>query len=58
MFAGALYKVNETIKCIMQRRTKDITLKTVIIFANGLRVSASEFLGDPAFSAENLDLDG
>lgn len=46
-----------TIKSIMQRRTKDITLKTVIMLADGLQISLSEFLDDPSFSAENLDLE-
>lgn len=46
-----------TIKSIMQRRTKDITLKTIIMLAEGLEISASEFIGDPAFLANNLDLE-
>ena len=46
-----------TIKSIMQRRTKGITLKTVIMLACGVGVSASEFLDDEAFNCENLDLD-
>lgn len=45
-----------TIKSIMQRRTKDINLKTIIMLADGLNISASEFLNDPSFSAENLEL--
>lgn len=46
-----------TIKSIMQRRTKNITLKTVIMLANGLGVSVSEFLNSPSFDANNIDLD-
>ncbi len=46
-----------TIKSIMQRRTKNITLKTVIMLANGLGVSVSEFLNYPSFDANNIDLD-
>ena len=46
-----------TIKSILQRRTTGISLKTVILLANGLGISASEFLDDPAFSVENLDID-
>ena len=46
-----------TIKSIMQRRTKGITLKTIIMFANGLGVTPSEFLNDEIFLADNLDLD-
>lgn len=45
-----------TIKSIMQRRTKGISLKTVIMLAHGLNVKLSEFLDDEMFSVENLDL--
>ena len=46
-----------TIKSIMQRRTKGISLKTVILLAYGLGISPSEFLNDEAFNADNLELD-
>ncbi len=46
-----------TIKSIMQRRTKDISLKTIIMLSDGLKISPSEFLNDSAFFAENLNLD-
>ena len=46
-----------TIKSIMHRRTKDITLKTIIMLSDGLKVSPSEFLNDPSFNIENLTLD-
>lgn len=46
-----------TIKSIMQRRTTGISLKTVIMLANGLGITPSEFIDDPAFLAENLDLE-
>ena len=46
-----------TIKSIMQRRTTGISLKTVIMLANGLGVTPSEFIDDPSFLAENLDLE-
>ena len=46
-----------TIKSIMQRRTKGITLKTIIMLANGLGISPSEFINDKMFLAENLDLE-
>ncbi len=46
-----------TIKSIMQRRTKNITLKTVIMLANGLSISVSEFLNDDSFNPDNLDLE-
>lgn len=46
-----------TIKSIMQRRTKGITLKTIIMLADGLQISPSEFIDDSSFYAENLNLD-
>lgn len=46
-----------TIKSIMQRRTKGITLKTIILLAHGLGVTPSEFIDDEMFLAENLDLE-
>ena len=46
-----------TIKSIFQRRTKGITLKTIIMLSLGLEITPSEFLDDSAFIAENLDLD-
>ena len=45
-----------TIKSIMQRKTKGISLKTVIMLARGLGLRLSEFLDDDIFTAENLDL--
>ncbi|MDE6850343.1 MAG: helix-turn-helix domain-containing protein [Clostridia bacterium] len=46
-----------TIKSIMQRKTKGITLKTVIMLAHGLGVKPSEFIDDDMFLAENLDFE-
>lgn len=46
-----------TIKSIMQRRTKGISLKTIIMLANGLEITPSEFLNNEIFLADNLDLD-
>ena len=46
-----------TIKSIMQRRTKGITLKTIIMLANGLGITPSEFINDEMFLADNLDLE-
>ncbi len=46
-----------TIKSIMQRRTKGITLKTIIMLSDGLGIKPSEFIDDPAFLADNLKLD-
>ena len=46
-----------TIKSIMQRRTKGITLKTIIMLADGLGITPSEFINDKSFWAENLELE-
>lgn len=46
-----------TLKSIMQRRTKGISLKTIILLAEGLGISASEFIADESFSSKNLDLE-
>ena len=46
-----------TLKSIMQRRTKGITLKTIILLSHGLGISPSEFINDNGFNAENLDLE-
>ena len=45
-----------TMKSIMQKRTKSIDFKNVILLAYGLNISPSEFINDQSFSAENLDL--
>ena len=46
-----------TIKSIMQRRTKGITLKTIIMLADGLSITPSEFINDESFLAKNLELE-
>ena len=46
-----------TIKSIMQRRTKNITLKTISMLADGLKISPAEFLEDKTFQVENLKID-
>ena len=46
-----------TIKSIMQRRTKGISLKTIILLANGLGITPAEFINDKAFWAENLNIE-
>lgn len=45
-----------TIKSIMQRRTKGIELKTIILLSHGLNITPREFIDD-SFIANNLDLD-
>ncbi len=46
-----------TLKSIMQKRTKGISFKTIILLANGLGMTPAEFIDDEAFSADNLELE-
>ena len=46
-----------TIKSIMQRRTKTINLKTIILLSAGLGITPSEFMDHENFLADNLDLE-
>ena len=41
----------------MQKRTKGIDLKTIILLAHGFKIKPSEFIDDDGFLAENLDLE-
>lgn len=46
-----------TIKSIMQRKTNNITLKTLMMLSDGLGIKLIDFLNDPSFDSKNLDLD-
>ena len=46
-----------TIKSIMQKRTRGISLKTIILLTYGLDLSPSEFINNSSSLAENLDLE-
>lgn len=46
-----------TIKSIMQRRTKTINFKTIILLASGLGLEPWEFIHDDCFCVENLDIE-
>jgi len=46
-----------TVKSIMQKRAKGVELKTIICLAHGLGVTPWEFINDPMFLYENLDLE-
>ena len=46
-----------TLKSIMQKRTKGIELKTIILLSEGLGITASEFISGESFSSKNLDLE-
>ena len=45
-----------TIKSIMQKKTKSIDLKTIILLAKGVNVTPSEFINSEEFLADNLDI--
>ena len=45
-----------TVKSIMQKRTKNITLKTIILFASGLNITPSKLIEGDEFLEENLDI--
>ena len=44
-----------TVKSIMQRRTKDINLKTLYMICEGFEISVLEFLDDKTLVPENID---
>lgn len=43
--------------CIMNGRNKNITLKTVMQLSSGFGISVTEFLSDPVFSSDELELE-
>ncbi len=45
-----------TIKALMQRRTKSVDLKTIILLANGLGITPSTFIDGDEFLVTNLDI--
>lgn len=46
-----------TIKSIMQKKTKGISFKTIILLANGFNVPLNEFADEKIFNLENIKLD-
>ena len=46
-----------TIKSIMQRHTKSINLKTIILLSHGLNIKPCEFIDDDSFLFDNLDIE-
>lgn len=46
-----------TIKSIMQKKSKNINLKTIIHLSYGLNIKPCEFIDDNSFLYENLDLE-
>ena len=45
-----------TMKSLMQKRTKSIDFKNVILIAYGFGMSPSEFINDCSFAIDNLDI--
>ena len=43
--------------CIMNGRNKNITLKTVMLLSAGFGLTVTEFLSDPVFLSEYLELE-
>ena len=46
-----------TMNGIMSARNKGIELNTVMMLARGFRMTVTEFLDDPIFTAENLEIE-
>ena len=44
-----------TMMCIMNERNKNVTLKTIIMLANGFDMSLIEFLDSDLFNSDLLD---
>ena len=44
-----------TMMCIMNERNKNVTLKTIIMLANGFDMSLIEFLDSDLFNTDLLD---
>ena len=42
---------------IMYGRCKSVTLKTICYLADGLGISLQEFINDPLFDKDNLEID-
>ena len=49
--------LHETIKSIMKNKAKGVNLKTIIIIADGFKMTPSEFLNSELFIYDNLNLD-
>jgi len=46
-----------SMQCIMNGRNKTVTLSTVMMLARGFEISLIEFLDDPIFTSEELEID-
>ena len=48
---------HETLKSIVKGKTRGVNLKTVIVIAEGLSMTVSEFLDSELFNYSNLNLE-
>ena len=46
-----------SMQCIMNGRNKTVTLSTLLMLANGFKISLIEFLNDDIFAPENLEIE-
>lgn len=46
-----------SMQCIMNGRNKTVTLSTVIMIARGFDMTLLEFLDDPLFASEDLEVE-
>ena len=46
-----------SMQCIMNGRNKTVTLSTVIMLANGFKMTLSEFLDDEIFTSPELEIE-
>ena len=46
-----------SMQCIMNGRNKTVTLSTVIMVARGFDMTLLEFLSDPVFTSEDLEVE-
>lgn len=46
-----------TMQCIINGRNKTVTLSIVIMIANGFGMTVDEFLDDPLFKSEELEVE-
>ena len=47
---------HDTIKSIMKNKAKGVTLKTIILLAEGFGITAAEFLDSSLFDRDNFDI--
>ncbi len=46
-----------SMQCIMNGRNKTVTLSTVMMLSRGFSMTLIEFLDDPVFSSEDLEIE-